>query len=106
MRHRRHDLLPDEDLQPTCPVPHVPVDIQAWAMRRLRALHNELPLDFRRRDEQMTAWALTKSLSREDMALATGLARSRVDEIVSYHYLASGSGSTNLERNDTREEAK
>ena len=40
----------------------------------------------------MTAWALSNSLSREDMATATGLAKSRVDQIVRENYLASGSG--------------
>jgi hypothetical protein len=92
MRHHRHDVLPDEDLRPTQPVPHVPIDVQAESMRRLRALHNEIPLGYQRRDGQMTAWAVSNSLSRADMALATGLARSRVDQIVRDNYAASGSG--------------
>lgn len=40
----------------------------------------------------MTAWALSNSLSRDDMAIATGLAKSRVDQIIRENYLASGSG--------------
>jgi hypothetical protein len=40
----------------------------------------------------MAAWALSNSLSREDMAIATGLAKSRVDQIIRESYLASGSG--------------
>jgi hypothetical protein len=40
----------------------------------------------------MTAWALSNSVSREDMAIATGLAKSRVDQIIRENYLASGSG--------------
>jgi hypothetical protein len=92
MRHHRHDLLPNEDLQPTRPIPHVPVEVQAASMRALRAMHNEIPLGYQRRDGQMTAWALSDSLSREDMAVATGLAKSRVDQIVRETYLKSGSG--------------
>ncbi len=40
----------------------------------------------------MTAWVLSKSLSRGDMAIATGLAESRVDQIVRETFRASGSG--------------
>jgi len=61
-------------------------------MRKLRAMHNEIPLGYQRRDGQMTAWALSNSLSRRDMAIATGLAKSRVDQIIRDEYLASGSG--------------
>jgi hypothetical protein len=92
MRHHRQDLLPDTDLQPTRPVPHVPVEVQSASMRALRAIHNEIPLGYQKRDGQMTAWALSNSLSREDMAIATGLAKSRVDQIIRENYLASGSG--------------
>jgi hypothetical protein len=92
MRHHRHDLLPDEDLRPTHPVPHVALDVQAASMCTLRALHNEIPLGYQRRDGQMTAWALSNSLSRPDMGIATGLAKSRVDQIIRDNYLASGSG--------------
>ena len=92
MRHHRHDLLPDVDLQPTHPVPHVPTEVQAASMRNLRAIHNEIPLGYQKRDGQMTAWALSNSLSREDMAIATGLAKSRVDQIIRETYAASGSG--------------
>ena len=92
MRHHRHSLLADEDLQPTHPVPQVPIEVQAASMRLLRAMHNEIPLGYQTRDGQMTAWALSNSLSRWDMAIATGLAKSRVDQIVRDNYLASGSG--------------
>lgn len=92
MRHHRHDVLPEEDLQPTQPVPHVALDVQASSMRKLRAMHNEIPLGYQKRDGQMTAWAISNSLSRVDMAIATGLAKSRVDQIVRDNYLASGSG--------------
>ena len=51
-------------------------------MRKLRAMHNEIPNGFIRRDRQMQAWALSNSLSRQDMAVAVGLAKSRVDQII------------------------
>lgn len=61
-------------------------------MHALRAMHNEIPLGYRKRDDQMTVWALSDSLSRQDMATATRLAKSRVDQIIRENYLASGSG--------------
>jgi hypothetical protein len=39
--------------------------------------------------------ALSDSLSREDMAIPCGLARSRVDRIIPENYLTSGSGKVN-----------
>jgi hypothetical protein len=82
VRPHRYALLPDEDLQPTDPVPHVPVQRQAEAMRELRAMHNQIPNGYLSRDRQMQAWALSSSLSRRDMAAATGLVKSRVDQII------------------------
>jgi len=103
MRHHRHEVLPNENLQPTHPVPHVPTEVQAASMQALRAMHNEIPLGYQKRDGQMTAWALSNSLSREDMAIATGLAKSRVDQIIRENYLASGSGKVDtLMRNEDR----
>ncbi len=46
-------------------------------MRALRAMHNEIPLGYQRRDGHMTACALSNTVIREDMAIATGLAKSR-----------------------------
>jgi hypothetical protein len=51
-------------------------------MRELRDLSNGIASAYRRRDELMQALALSNSLSREDMARATGLAKSRVDQII------------------------
>lgn len=82
MRPHRYALLPDEDLQPTDPVPHVAVERQAEAMRELRSMHNQIPNGYLKRDRQMQAWALSNSLSRRDMAVATGLVKSRIDQIV------------------------
>ena len=77
MRHHRHDVLADDDLQPTHPLPHVPIEVQAASMRALRAMHSEIPVAYLRRGGRMTAWALSNTVSREDMAIATGLAKSR-----------------------------
>jgi hypothetical protein len=63
-------------------VPHVPVQRQAAAMRELRAMHNQIPNGYLARDRQMQAWALSNSLSRRDIAVATGLVKSRVDQII------------------------
>jgi len=78
----RYEVLPDEDLQPQNPVRDVPLDRQAEAMRELRAMHNEIPNGFIRRDRQMQAWALSNSLSRQDMAIAVGMHKSRVDQLI------------------------
>ena len=51
-------------------------------MRKLRAMHNEIPNSTIHRDRQMQAWALSNSLSRHDMAVAVGLVKSRVDQII------------------------
>jgi hypothetical protein len=39
-------------------------------------------MGYRERDGLMTAWALSNSLSRQDMSVATGLVKSRVDQII------------------------
>lgn len=78
----RYEVLPDEDLQPQNPVHGVPIEIQAESMRKLRAMHNEIPNSTIHRDRQMQAWALSNSLSRQDMAVAVGLVKSRVDQII------------------------
>jgi len=82
MRPHRYDLLSDEHLQPTDPVPGVPLERQVEAMHELRAMHNQIPNGYLKRDRQMQAWALSNSLSRRDMAIATGLVKSRVDQII------------------------
>jgi hypothetical protein len=78
----RYEVLPDEDLQPQNPVLGVPIEIQAESMRMLRAMHNEIPKSTIHRDRQMQAWALSNSLSRQDMAVAVGLVKSRLDQII------------------------
>lgn len=79
----RYEVLPvDLDLQPTQPVPGVDVELQAQSMRKLRELHNEIPNGYIKRDRQVQAWALSNSLSRQDMAVAIGVHKTRVDQIV------------------------
>lgn len=78
----RYEVLADEDLQPTSPVHGVPIEVQARSMRELRTMHNEIPTSTIARDRQMQAWALSNSLSRQDMAIAVGLVKSRVDQII------------------------
>lgn len=78
----RYEVLPDENLQPTHPVDNVPVKTQAKLMRKLRAMHNQIPNAIIKRDRQIQAWALSNSLSRHDMAIAVGMHKSRVDQII------------------------
>jgi hypothetical protein len=78
----RYQVLPEENLQPTNPVHGVPIKVQAESMRKLRAMHNEIPNSTIHRDRQMQAWALSNSMSRQDMAIAVGLVKSRVDQII------------------------
>ena len=56
-------------------------------MRELRKLQNDAATAFRMRDEAMAAWAVSNTLSREDMAVATGLVVSRVNQIVRSTYV-------------------
>lgn len=51
-------------------------------MREIRELSNGIAAGYRRRDELFQALALSNSLSREDMARAAGLNKSRVDQII------------------------
>jgi hypothetical protein len=51
-------------------------------MRELRNAHNGIADGYRHRDGLMHAWALSNTLSRSDMAIATGLVKSRVDQLI------------------------
>lgn len=82
MRHHRHDRLPDEDLQPSFVPAGEDRDVRARHMRRLRFLSNAIADGFRDRDQQLLALAASQTLSRQDMATACGLAKSRVDQII------------------------
>lgn len=75
-------LSEDEKLSPTHPAPHVPIEIQAERMRELRKIANEIPSAHLRRDRELQRLANSGSLSRQDMAIAVGLAKSRVDQII------------------------
>jgi hypothetical protein len=81
-RPHRHAILDADDLRPTFTTRHHDYDGQVASMRELRELSNGIANAYRRRDKRMQALALSNSLSREDMARATGLAKSRVDQII------------------------
>lgn len=81
-KSHRYDSLPDEGLIPTRPVPGVSIDVQRAHMRELRDAQNQIVNSHAVRDGLMMAWALSHTLSRHDMAVATGLAKSRVDQLI------------------------
>lgn len=82
MRGPQDQLLPEEDLRPTQPLPDMSVASQAEKMRELRAAQNRGARGYRERDELMVAWALSNTLSRADMAVAIGKVPSRVNQII------------------------
>jgi hypothetical protein len=81
-RPHRHTILAADDLRPTFTTRHHDYDSQVASMRELRELSNGIASAYLRRDRRMQALACSGSLSREDMARATGLAKSRVDQII------------------------
>ena len=81
-KRHRYNALPDEDLTPTRPIRDVPIAVQRDHMRELRESQNQIVNAHAIRDSLMLAWALSNTLSRHDMALATGLAKSRVDQLI------------------------
>lgn len=78
----RYERLPDDDLAPTRPIPDLPIEVQVAHMRELREAQNQIADGHALRDGLMHAWALSNTLSRDDMAVATGLAKSRVDQVI------------------------
>jgi hypothetical protein len=81
-KKHRHQALGTGVLSPTKPVPDVPLEVQVDHMEELRKAQNDIAASFLRRDQLMQALALSNTLSREDMAVATGLAKSRVDQLI------------------------
>jgi uncharacterized protein with beta-barrel porin domain len=81
-KSHRYRELPEVPLQPMKPVPDVSITVQSEHMRELRQLQNNVAQDYWSRDDRMAAFALGNTLSREDMAVATGLAKSRIDQIL------------------------
>lgn len=77
----RHELI-DGELAPTWTPEGADRERQRIRMRKLQDLANEIADSFRRRDELMAALDASQSLSRRDMAAATGLSRGRVDQII------------------------
>lgn len=80
-RHR-HYLLGESDLSPTRPLSHINKAIQGERMRLLRAAQNQVAAAYRERDRLIAAWARSNQLSRHDMGVATGLAKTRIDQII------------------------
>lgn len=70
-------MLASNDFRPTAPVHGVPLDVQADSMRDLHRM-SVAPEHPHELADQMVAWASSNSLSRADMAVATGLS---VDEV-------------------------
>ena len=81
-RVHRHLAPADEDLHPTYSPPGYDYERQVACMKELRALSSQIGDAYRARDELLHALALSGSLSRRDMATATGLNKSRVDQII------------------------
>jgi hypothetical protein len=81
-KSHRYALLPEEPLTPTRPIPGVPVAVQEQHMRELRSAQNQIANGHAVRDGLMQAWAMSNTLSRHDMAVATELAKSRVDQLI------------------------
>lgn len=80
-RPHRHTVLNDEPL-PTWTPGGVDYGRQVDMMRELRGLANAVAHSYHARDVRLHALALSGSLSRGDMARATGLNKSRVDQII------------------------
>jgi hypothetical protein len=80
-RRHRHNVL-DDDLEPTWTPPGVDRERQIESMRELRRLSNAVAEAYLARDDKMLAQALSHSLSRRDIARATGLNKSRVDQVI------------------------
>jgi DNA-directed RNA polymerase specialized sigma subunit len=81
-RHHRHDTLDVDDLMPTWTPPNADRERQIEDMRELRRLSNQIAESYFARDDEMLALSLSDSLSRADIARATGLNKSRVDQII------------------------
>jgi hypothetical protein len=58
------------------------MESQRDKIAELRALAAKGPAAKQERDDLMVAWATSNTLSREDMAAATGLSRAEVDEVI------------------------
>lgn len=82
MNIARHRMLADEDLQPTWVPVGEDAAVRSRHMRELRRLSNLAPLAIRERDELLQALATSQTLSRRDMATASGLTEGRVQQII------------------------
>jgi hypothetical protein len=80
-RHHRYTVL-DGELLPSWTTRNHDYDGQVESMLKIRELSNGVARAYRERDELMQALALSNSLSRQDMARAAGMNKSRVDQII------------------------
>jgi hypothetical protein len=80
-RPHRHATI-DEDLLPSWTTSSHDYARQVESMREIRELANNVAGAYHRRDELFHALALSNSLSRQDMARAAGLNKTRVDQII------------------------
>lgn len=80
-RSHRHATI-EEDLLPSWTTRSHDYARQVESMREIRELTNDVAGAYRRRDELFHALALSNSLSRQDMARAAGLNKTRVDQII------------------------
>lgn len=81
-RPHRYAVLIDDDLRPTFTTAAHDYGRQVQSMRELRELSNGIAASHYKRDRRMQALANSASLSRQDMATAAGLHKSRVDQII------------------------
>jgi hypothetical protein len=80
-RLRRHAFL-NGDLEPTPTTTNGDQDARLQVMRELRSLTNSVAGAYLARDDRIFSIASMGRLSRADIAQATGLHKSRVDQIV------------------------
>jgi len=80
-RTRRHAFV-DAVLEPARTPPGIERERQTEAMRQLCGLANSIASAYLARDDRIFALVLGGSLSRADIARATGLNKTRVDQII------------------------
>jgi hypothetical protein len=85
MRHPATRTLPDEPIEPTHTPPGTTAEVQRKILGELRQLQNAIPAAQLRRDDRLTALALSGTVTRKDMARACGLNKSRIDQIIAAH---------------------
>lgn len=85
MRHPATRTLPDKPIEPTHTPSNTTVEAQRELLSELRQLQNAIPAAQLKRDDRLTALALSGTVTRKDMARACGLNKSRIDQIIAAH---------------------